>query len=117
MKSPISLPKFLALSLMFLLLSLCPRSAQAHADIYPLIGLGVGWENMIPEADNIVRQPLSVCLQKLRQPIELVFAETPVLRQRLHPFDGLRRVGLLALPAVQIDVDEPLSGVEVFVMG
>ncbi len=52
MKSPISLPKFLALSLMFLLLSLCPRSAQAHADIYPLIGLGVGWENMILKSDD-----------------------------------------------------------------
>lgn len=52
MKSLISLPKFLALSLMFLLLSFCPRSAHAHADIYPLIGLGVGWENMILKSDD-----------------------------------------------------------------
>ena len=52
MKSPIHLPKFLEISLMFLSLSLCPRSAQAHANIYPLIGLGVGWEDMILKGDE-----------------------------------------------------------------
>lgn len=47
MKLSIRLPKFLALSLLFLLMALCPRPAHAKIGFLPIIGLDVGWEDML----------------------------------------------------------------------